>query len=741
MSIINLAIGRHNFPSKTKESGFDHGILHEEVFDLETWIERVESFANLNTSIGYNNNQIRGDAFEHLVECIIDYCGHTPEIDCFKVQTLRENTDGIDLIGKTRSGQLHALQCKFRSNIESILDAANDQLDVFAGTCFANSIQLGTIWTTAKGIHPRTQARFGKKIRTFGYAEISDLVDGEDGYDNFWSYYTKSLGALPRRVLGFINTPEIFTVRDFQADALDTFKEKINEATVLCPLTFKGRYVYPTGAGKTLIECLILNYQMIRLGTFGIHVVVAPKIALVNQLMRDYRNNIGDEYLSIGFHSGTNVYIREDVGIGRTQRNTTDISRVLQSIENAKRQGRHLVIFSTYDSLHKLAQSNINFETLIADESQYCVSEHYFEQVRSISSKVKLFFTATEKHGLGDDSDDRRSNDNEKVFGPLLGHETYANLIKKGILVKPLLHLLVGNREKRNLDSIVDESIYIANKQRNMTEKRIQSKVLFACNKTDSIKIIVDKHIEDIKNRTEEKHRIFTIISDPNYKSMIDGQSIDNRSEFLENLKSFQGNAMIFHYDILSEGIDVEGITGVAIMRPMGKSKLLQTVGRSMRPLRNEINVPTNLRLKRYAYVSVPVIDGDIRKSEILRKVIKGMITGGLEVNIEKFEFQTEGFDSESKIPEEYADTPKRLDKKRKSKAWDIKTDSEDLLSSLMQTKLKNVNHEIEEIQREISIEVDEERKREEAKHKKEMEEIILRIEPEVMEGILAGQL
>ena len=38
------------------------------------------------------------------------------------------------------------------------------------------------------------------------------------------------------------------------------------------------------------------------------------------------------------------------------------------------------------------------------------------------------------------------------------------------------------------------------------------------------------------------------------------------------------------HYDILAEGIDVSGFTGIMPLRPLSKSKFLQTYGRSARP-------------------------------------------------------------------------------------------------------------------------------------------------------------
>lgn len=723
VSIFDSSVGGHGFPTKIEDFGLDPSRLHEGVLDMETWIEQVVRFAEENGRQGYSDNDIRGDAFEHLVECVIKHFGGIDDIDCVGIEAMRENADGIDLIGRTRDGFSHAHQCKFRSNTENALSPGADELDKFISACFTNDIGRATIWTTARGIHPRTQARFGNKVHAFGYDDICDIVDGEDGRDDFWMCYARSLDPNARleRNIGRLNdTDDAFATRDFQEDALGVFKKEVIEKGDV-----KGRYVYPTGAGKTIIECMILNYQMKRLYEPGVHVVVAPKIELVNQLMRDYRVNIGDDYRSIGFHSGANVHFRGNRELGRTQRNTTKVSRILDAIGTARDKGQHLVVFSTYDSLWKLAQKKhgISFETLIADESQYCVSENYFEQVRRISSKVKLFFTATEKYGVGDTSDDRRSNDNEKVFGPILGEETYDNLIARGILVKPLLHLLQANRENKSRDSIVDESIYIANKQRKMASEKMHSKVLFACERTDSIKVIVDEHMGEIRNSVNEDHKVFTIISDHRYKSMINGKPVEERADFLKQLASHNGNAMIFHYDILSEGIDVDGISGVAVLRNMNQIKLLQTIGRSMRPLRHEMDTPIEKRVKRHSYVSVPVIDGDVKNSEILRSVIKGMVVGGLEPNM---------FDNS---PADDGGPPPDPPNPPIPPIPPIPPDPSPSFFDLLQTKLKDVEHVIEDVGREV----EKEKAREAEKHERRMEEILYHIDTDVKEGILNG--
>jgi hypothetical protein len=50
---------------------------------------------------------------------------------------------------------------------------------------------------------------------------------------------------------------------------------------------------------------------------------------------------------------------------------------------------------SVYHSCAKLA--GIDFDTLIADESQYCVTENFNDSIKLLSARAKMFFTATEK--------------------------------------------------------------------------------------------------------------------------------------------------------------------------------------------------------------------------------------------------------------------------------------------------------------------------------------------------------
>ncbi len=378
-----------------------------------------------------------------------------------------------------------------------------------------------------------------------------------------------------------------------------------------------GRFVYPTGAGKTVLQSFILR-DMINKDGSDIHLVLAPRIVLLNQLINDYRKYIGTGYKAVAFHSGKMEPDFERVKW--TERSTTSKEEIITEMAHAKSMGKDLVIFSTYHSVHKLL--DLKFDTLIADESQYCVSENYFQSVKDLKAGVKLFFTATEKHSK---TGALRGLNNEDVFGPIIGQECASNLIAAGYLVPPRLHIVYGKRDSQ-LNSFVDEAIKIAIFQDQETRTTMPaSKILFACKGTKDVALIVE-NVKQIK-KAMPNHKIFTIISNKKYGGMIDGVKLP-KGNFMKELRECD-NALVFHYDILSEGIDIDGITGVAIMRNMSQSKLLQTIGRALRIYK------ANPELKTQALVSVAVINNDDETEKFVQDIVTAMRDGGFEINFE----------------------------------------------------------------------------------------------------------
>jgi superfamily II DNA or RNA helicase len=100
------------------------------------------------------------------------------------------------------------------------------------------------------------------------------------------------------------------------------------------------------------------------------------------------------------------------------------------------------------------------------------------------------------------------------------------------------------------------------------------------------------------------------------------------REHFLDKIKTAT-NCLIFHYDILSEGIDVDGITGVALLRNMGMAKLQQTIGRAVRVYK------PNPALKTNALISIPVLNGNEDDKENIKFYVNAIRMAGYDISYE----------------------------------------------------------------------------------------------------------
>lgn len=406
----------------------------------------------------------------------------------------------------------------------------------------------------------------------------------------------------------------MFDLRQHQSEALDAITNMFNDDSVQ-----SGRIVIPTGGGKTLVESYALRD---RINTDGmkIHLVLAPRIALVDQLIREYRNFIGQNYRAVAFHSGRFEREAEDYKKVRwAETSTTSIDIVQDELKKAVNNGKDLVIFSTYASAHKLM--NMQFDIMIADESQYCVTEDYFDTVRDINASKKLFFTATERHTI---SARGRGLNNEEVFGSVLFQVAPKTLIEKGYIVAPRLHVMTAEAKSQSY-TVIDEVINIATKQAELTVDMPVTKILFAMKGTDDVKTITE-NIDKIK-AAMPGFDIFTIVSNAKFGAQINGEKTA-RGNFMKGLRD-SDRAVVFHYDILSEGMDIDGITGVAILRNMKHSKLLQTIGRAVRVYK------ANPSLKQQAWVSVVGINNDEESIDNVGRTLVAIREGGFDVNVE----------------------------------------------------------------------------------------------------------
>jgi len=428
-----------------------------------------------------------------------------------------------------------------------------------------------------------------------------------------------------------------------QQEVLDSIEEYVNKGKNV------GRIVVPTGGGKTRIEAEVVSkYGINKNNNFSASLVLFHRIALGQQHIglgstpqdpRGFRQWIGfDGWRAVAFHSGEHS---APVGISlRDEPQTTDVNVIKNSIKRQKKLGNYTIVFSTYQSYHKLI--DIDFDVVIADESQFLVQEKYFYVFKDLKASLKFCFTATERWT---DSDNGFGLNNKNIFGDRICTIKASDLIDRDIIVSPKIHIIETSIIE-DVSYIVDLCIRIGRYHHlSFIKSAGFSKTLFAVSNSKDLKQILES--QDQIRRFLPEHDIFIIHTNELIGTSKNGNQIKNRNMFLDEVKKSK-NCLIFHYDILSEGIDIAGITGVAILRSMKTCKLLQTIGRALRKC-----VIDDKNVKPHALVTIPVWDNceddwvNIQKHIIALKGLGFKIDENLDISFELIKDAKERIDLE----------------------------------------------------------------------------------------------
>lgn len=409
-------------------------------------------------------------------------------------------------------------------------------------------------------------------------------------------------------------------IRKHQVEALEAI-QKYNE----------GIIHLPTGVGKTIVEALTISTN-IKNGfedqkDIPVFVVLAPRILLSNQLYMVVKDILLSQHIDCHYlivHSGrTEDKIRRmwmaDLPY-RQLKSTTSSREIREEYEKAKSENVPLIIFGTYDSSERIMTAKVPVYTLLCDEGQYLVSERFGwiplekedNKLIFFDAKRKYYFTATLKETS---SDQGLGMNNKDLFGLIIYEKTPAQMIVAGEMIRPRMHFVdvINESEASELDEDVNAIISA------FIEHKAQCKI--------SPKMLVvtkgSKHLDDITRHPKMKNfqetrpnlQIFDISSA--YKPRINGVEV-KRELFLSTLRELtdKDEAIIFHIDILSEGIDVPGITGIMPMNVMGLGKFLQNLGRATRlherdreKLYKELIKYNELEkfIKDYAWIIIPI--------------------------------------------------------------------------------------------------------------------------------------
>ena len=333
----------------------------------------------------------------------------------------------------------------------------------------------------------------------------------------------------------------------------------------------KGCVYVPTGGGKTVIMMEDCKRRFLESDDVQTIVVVAPRILLANQLFEEFFSYLNGHVSCAVMH----VHSGEVDGFRTTK------PEQIAAHDAACRGNFHQLIFTTYHSLGRIVDSGINVDVMYCDEAHNATQKSHFVGVAatSMAAESAYFFTATPKYSRNPHA---RGMNNKIVFGDTLEIVPAPELINNGSIIPPQLvvHESELVRTKDNAHE-VDRDLLI-DVVDDLSEEQ-SAKVLVAAPNTRVLWNMLSK--TDVLSELNAKgYDILHITS--KHGAYINRQKV-GRQEFFKTLtewgKDDSRKFIIFHYSILSEGINVPGLTHTILLRNLPIIEMAQTIGRVIR--------------------------------------------------------------------------------------------------------------------------------------------------------------
>jgi len=357
----------------------------------------------------------------------------------------------------------------------------------------------------------------------------------------------------------------------------------------------KGQVIVPTGGGKTL-KMIVDTLRQFQSQTPQTVVVVAPRILLAEQLSAEFLEHITDPMVRVlHVHSGETHH-----------ESTTSPAGIYDwAVQTYK---RNRIIFTTYNSLNRIQEAEIDVDTIYFDEAHNSVQRHFFPATEHFAANANrcYFFTATPKHSL---SISKPGMNLPEVYGQVICQVPAPELVKQGYILPPKVVV-------KQLGMVKDRQVVYARDAGFLLETIDNPKVVTVIDgivgSDDLKKILIcarsTKQIVGLVSQSDfcvqlEQRGYSWMYITAKTGAVIDGKKVD-REKFFDTLNAWGKDStkrfVVIHHSILSEGINVSGLEAVLFMRNMDYIGISQTIGRVIR-LGDES--------KRFGLVCVPVYD------------------------------------------------------------------------------------------------------------------------------------
>ena len=327
----------------------------------------------------------------------------------------------------------------------------------------------------------------------------------------------------------------------------------------------KGQIIVPTGGGKTLVAIMDAQRRFSIKSPRTI-VVVAPRILLAEQLSAEFLEHITNANV-LHVHSGETHHF-----------STTKTERVKLFVDMCQTMREHVIIFTTYNSLHRIVESGISVDTIYFDEAHNSVKRNFFPATEHFSAEADrcYFFTATPKHSL---TIAKPGMNMPEVYGNVICKVGAPELVEGGYILPPKVVV-------KQLPMVIDKKHVAECDAENLIEtinENSLNKILVCARSTKQIIRLIGES-EFVGKLHSMGYSWMTITSKTG--AIIDGQKV-TREEFFNTLNSWGRTSdkkfVVLHHSILSEGINVNGLEAVLFMRNMDYIGISQSIGRVIR--------------------------------------------------------------------------------------------------------------------------------------------------------------
>ena len=370
----------------------------------------------------------------------------------------------------------------------------------------------------------------------------------------------------------------------------------------------KGQLIKPTGAGKTLTMIADALKEFAK-ETPQTIVVVAPRILLSEQLSSEFLEFITTVAV-LHVHSGETTHF-----------STTKPAEIYNW---SRRAYKHQLIFTTYNSLQRLVDADIDVDTIYFDEAHNSVKRNFFPAVEHFSANANrcYFFTATRKTSV---TVGKPGMNDVDVYGNIICRVSAPELVDGGYIVAPKIiakkfEVLDGKQITAECDS--------SNLLETLDD--IDCKKILVCVKSAKQLINLVSQSDCITELQSRGYSYLYITSKTG--AVVDGKKVD-REVFFDTLNAWGRDSskkfVCLHRSILSEGINVSELEAVVFLRNMDVIELTQTIGRVLRkggkdkvwglcvvPVYSKVGIATERALQ-------GVVDAVFERGELLDSVVR----------------------------------------------------------------------------------------------------------------------